>query len=494
MKAVIYCRVSTKEQTEGYSLETQEQECLKFAQCNGYEVVKRFIERGESAKTANRTQLQNLLKFIALNKKDIDYVIVHKLDRLSRDVSDSSALRLAFSKLGIELKSATEHIDNTPVGKLTANMLATLAQFDNDLRAERTILGMKKALQEGRWVSAAPVGYKFEKGLEGKSNLVPNEKAVYVKKAFELYKTGLYKQTDIIQKLKEIGFKRASKQTLNLILRNPLYMGFMKHNLLEEPIRGKYEPLISEEDFSVVQLILNGRKPSFKPKERNNPDFPLRRFVRCPECDKPLTGSWSRGRTKKYANYRCTIPGHLNVSKEELEAKFIEHLNKVKPTDETLERFQSIVKKVWDERQFARKSQKRKLDKEIAGFKLKQQRITELVINGTFDKDTFQQQKQEIDNEVMVKTIELNELLTEMNDVESCINYCNHFVKNIDKLWLDSNIDLKQRFQSIIFPEGIYFQNGIIGTTKMCSLFEVLSPENTSKSNVAPRVGLEPTT
>lgn len=242
MKAVVYCRVSTDEQVKGYSLKSQEIECRAYAEKNGIEVAKCFIERGESAKTANRTELQNLLKFITLNKKEIDYVIVYKVDRLSRDVADSSTLRVIFSRLGIELKSVTEPFDGSSAGKLTANLLSALAQFDNDVRAERTILGLKQALQESRWVSAAPRGHKFDKDAEGKSNLVPNEEAIYIKKAFELFKTGLHKQTHIVKELKAMGFKRASKQTLNHILRNPLYAGFMRHDLLQEPLKGKYEP------------------------------------------------------------------------------------------------------------------------------------------------------------------------------------------------------------------------------------------------------------
>lgn len=63
-KAIIYCRVSAKEQAEqGYSLERQEKSCRKFALDNDYEVSKVFIERVESAKTQNRTELINLLKY-----------------------------------------------------------------------------------------------------------------------------------------------------------------------------------------------------------------------------------------------------------------------------------------------------------------------------------------------------------------------------------------------------------------------------------------------
>jgi len=76
MNAIIYVRVSTTEQAElGYSLKAQEEICLDYAKRNKYEVLKVFIEKGESAKTLNRTQLNNMLEYIRLNKNKIDALI-----------------------------------------------------------------------------------------------------------------------------------------------------------------------------------------------------------------------------------------------------------------------------------------------------------------------------------------------------------------------------------------------------------------------------------
>ena len=74
--AIIYTRVSTKNQAEeGYSLAGQEKDCKTFAEMNGYKVSKVFVEKGESAKTQDRTELQNLMKFCIANKKNIDAII-----------------------------------------------------------------------------------------------------------------------------------------------------------------------------------------------------------------------------------------------------------------------------------------------------------------------------------------------------------------------------------------------------------------------------------
>ena len=84
--AVIYCRVSTEDQVKGYSLESQERECRKFALDNHYAIGKVFIERGESAKTQDRTELQKLIKYTIQNKKRIAVLIIWKLNRLARNL------------------------------------------------------------------------------------------------------------------------------------------------------------------------------------------------------------------------------------------------------------------------------------------------------------------------------------------------------------------------------------------------------------------------
>ncbi|MFA6257737.1 MAG: recombinase family protein [Candidatus Paceibacterota bacterium] len=160
-RAVIYVRVSTKEQVdEGNSLSTQEKICREYCFKNDYDITEIFIEQGESAKTANRTELQKLLAFCSDKKNRVGVVVIYKVDRLSRSVEDYSHLRLFFKKYGIEIKSTSEYFEDTAQGKFMENMFANVAQFDNDVRAERCAGGMKDAMRDGRYVWMATVGYK----------------------------------------------------------------------------------------------------------------------------------------------------------------------------------------------------------------------------------------------------------------------------------------------------------------------------------------------
>jgi site-specific DNA recombinase len=149
--AVIYVRVSTKEQTENLSLPTQLRACEEYCRREGYEVLDRFKEEGESAKTTDRTELQKLLKYCRAHKGRVHFVVVYNLTRFAREKHDHFALRAHLKSLGISLRSATEPIDDTSTGKLMEGVLASFAQFDNDVRSDRTRAGMRAALELGRW-------------------------------------------------------------------------------------------------------------------------------------------------------------------------------------------------------------------------------------------------------------------------------------------------------------------------------------------------------
>lgn len=112
--AVIYIRVSTKEQAENLSLPTQLRACEEYCRREGLDVLARFKEEGESAKTADRTELQKLLTFCRTDKGRVSFVVVFNLTRFARDKYDHFALRSLLQSLGISLRSATEPMTIRP--------------------------------------------------------------------------------------------------------------------------------------------------------------------------------------------------------------------------------------------------------------------------------------------------------------------------------------------------------------------------------------------
>ena len=125
----------------------------------GFEILERFKEEGESAKTADRRELQRMLAYCRSNKGKVHFLVVFNLTRFARDKYDHFALRSHLKSLGISLRSATEPIDDTSTGKVDEGVLAAFAQFDNDVRSDRTRAGMQEALRRGRWTFLGPLGY-----------------------------------------------------------------------------------------------------------------------------------------------------------------------------------------------------------------------------------------------------------------------------------------------------------------------------------------------
>jgi site-specific DNA recombinase len=493
--SLLYVRVSTKEQAQqGFSLEGQEKECRKFAYNNGFEVEKVFVERGESAKTQNRTELQKLIKYVVENKKKLSSIIIWKYDRLARNLSDQMQLVKKFSSLGITVLSATENNDETSVGRLMRNIIGSFAQYENDLKSERTKNGMMQAVKQGRWCWRAPVGYENDRDDKNKPIIIPSDKSRFIVEAFELAESGLYKQTEILAKLKKKGFKELTKNRLNRILRNPLYAGLIKTPWLQDYIDAIHKPIVSKDMFFKVQLFLNGKRQTITPRVRNHPDFPLRNFIRCPKCGQKLTGGWSTGRKKvRYAYYHCRTKGcSLCVRKEDLETKFYEYLRSFQPNEETLALFEAVILDVWKTRQTERIEEQCRLEKELKALEEKRDKIEELLIEGTFDEDTYKRKSEELKNEILVKRIELNEEKIELNDIEACLNYCKFFLANIADLWANADLALKQRFQILIFPEEIYYEGESFKTARTALIFKELQEKNLAEYSLASPTGFEP--
>ena len=131
--ALVYMRVSTKEQAErdgdpeGYSIPAQREACHRKAEALGASLVEEFVDRGESARSADRPALQDMLRFVSAH--DVDYVIVHKVDRLARSRLDDVTITAALQAAGVQLVSVTENIDETPSGALLYGIMSSIAEF-----------------------------------------------------------------------------------------------------------------------------------------------------------------------------------------------------------------------------------------------------------------------------------------------------------------------------------------------------------------------------
>jgi site-specific DNA recombinase len=498
--AVIYVRVSTKEQTENLSLPTQLKACEEYCERQSFKVLARFREEGESAKTAERTELQKLLQFCRKNKGTVQFVVVFNLTRFAREKYDHFALRAHLKSLGISLRSATEPIDDTSTGKLMEGVLAAFAQFDNDVRSERTRGGMKAALELGRWTFLAPLGYLNAPRATGKSLIPDPERAPLVRRAFQEFATGRFTKDEVLKNVNALGLttrrgKPVPSQTFDAMLRNRAYIAQIDVPDFGISTRGDFEPLVTENVFFRVQAILDGRYEVTAPRQRNDPDFPLRGYVRCETCGKPLTASWSKGRSDYYAYYHCRGRCRaVNISKTKLEELFVNELTRLQPTPGFMRLVKDRVLSAWREMQGDAKQRIADIERKQKAIREKLDRLDQaFLFERSIDIDTYDRHRDKLREELTLAQMDRHSWELEEMDVEGILAFAERVLPSASNLWVQSSLGQKQRLQQVFFPEGVRFDGKrLVGTGTTLPVFNYLNPISEQKKDLVEAAGVEP--
>jgi site-specific DNA recombinase len=481
LRAIVYCRVSSKEQTLNLSLPVQEDQCRAFCGLNGWEVDRVFLERGESAKTADRTELQAALAYLREQNKravKVHVFVVTNVDRFARDAFDHAIVRRHLAGLGVTLRAVSQPIDETPAGKFMEGIFAALSQLDNEVRGSRTKAGMQEALRRGQWVWRPPLGYL----PDGKTMRLDPERAPLVRLGFERFATGLYTRVQVLEVLAAQGLRtlkggELSQQKWGEMLSNRLYISRIHQPAWDIDAAGNWPPLVDEDVFWRCQSLLR-TDGLIVAKERNNPDFPLRSFLTCGHCGKPLTGSWSQGRNRRYAYYHCPPTAHCrrtNIPRHELEAQFLTLLESLRPRPEFLALFRRIVLDVWNTRKQDIEAQRVAAERKIAEFKRRKDQLLEaFVYQKAIDQQTYKDQLDKLNEGLALAEIEQHTQRYDELDVEAVLAFAERISLNASRMWLEANLDQRQRFQSLLFPVGLQIKNGAVRTAVSSSFYSDL--------------------
>lgn len=473
-RAVIYCRVSTDEQVKGYSLTTQEALCREYVKNQGLELVEVFIEKGESAKTVSRTEFNRMISFCNQKKNNISYIVAYKLDRIARNRDDYRELARMRRTAGVQFKYVTEFFDNTPAGRFMEDMFANMAHFDNDVRTERSVNGMKEAVRQGRYVWGAPLGYSNVR-IEGKSNIAPNKIAPLIKKAFELIELQTHSTNQIRLALAEEGL--TTRQGLPLtashfyrIIRNPVYTGWIEK--LGERHKGTFTPIISEALFEHVQAILSGNANKPMTYRSEHPDFPLRRFITNPDGRK-LAGYWAQGRTKQYPYYAFTRIKGTVIRKQEMEDIFKSDLSLYEFSADDLLVLKENLLYYFKENIKDLPKERVAIETQIDELNKKASHYAENEYKGIIDAETLAIQLSTLKEERQKLQRHLEQLKDETYPVEELLSYAEQFLRNPAGFWEHLDFDLKLALQWFVHPRGMIFENRHVRTIEMCKLFKL---------------------
>jgi site-specific DNA recombinase len=204
MKTIGYVRVSTEKQADfGVSLEAQAQKVRAMAVVQGAELVDLIVDRAESAKSLNRPGMARLLALV--DSRQVDAVIVAKLDRLTRSVKDLAELLERFQRRGVSLVSVAESLDTgTAAGRLVLNVMTSVSQWEREAIGERTRDAMRHKRANGERVGTIPFGFRLSADGEHLEEN-PDEQAA-LRRAQQLRTMG-YTLAEIADELNRQGYR-----------------------------------------------------------------------------------------------------------------------------------------------------------------------------------------------------------------------------------------------------------------------------------------------
>lgn len=337
-RCVLYPRVSTEMQVDGYSLEGQKNMLTRFADREEMIVVDTYEDAGKSGKSIEgRPAFQKMLRDIE-DGLDIDYILVYKLSRFGRNAADIlNSLELVQS-YGVNLICIEEGIDSSQTsGKLLISVLSAVAEIERENIIEQTMNGRREKARQGGWNGGfAPYGYT----LEDNKLMIEETEAVAIRKIFELYTSSEIGLGGIANQLNLQGIRKIPRQNgtledwtghfIKLILDNPVYCGKiaygrrtkekvkgtkndyqMKRNDDYILTEGQHKGIVSEEVWEKAhakRLRTGVKQPSKIGRDRVHL---LSGLLKCPVCGSPMytnKHAWTNkdGTYKEIYYYVCS--------------------------------------------------------------------------------------------------------------------------------------------------------------------------------------------
>lgn len=455
---IIWTRVSTKYQEKnGASLADQKCKCELFAKQNGYKIKGYFGGAHETAKTPGPM----LKEMYSVLKKDktITHVIISEVDRFSRNVGQGATIIDELLKRKVIIVEASTGIDtSTRNGVMMVKFKLTLAEWDNGNRTDKFISGRKFCLENGVYCEAAkPLGYtKHGKSLG--TTFTINEDGKLIKKAFAWKLQGMANY-QIIEKLKTYGLT-LTKQKLHHILTNPFYAGKIRHKMLEgKLVDGNQPHIVSYDDFLRVQEILSDRTGVYTHK-KETPRYPLKRHVLCAKDHTPFTAYTVKKKNLDY--YKCNQIGcKTNESAKKLHSKYERVLHSFNIPHELTSILRDIISRmiaVDDEEQ--RKTEAL-LKKQKTECQNKMKKCKVRFGMGDIGEDIYEATVETLQERLTKIDLELANCKRNLSNFNSEVDDTLAICCELDTLWKNASLELSQRIQNLLFPDGILWDKEI---------------------------------
>ena len=467
-----YTRVSSKDQYSNYSLDEQKADIARMAKEKHFETTKMLGGTYESASgDFTRKEFNKLIDEVRRARKKPYAIAIRTINRFSRTGGSAIAIvNELVEKLGVHLLETSSGLcTDNEYDKLEIYRKLLEARKENLERMKITIPGMKALLRSGGWLGKPPRGYTLKgkkvtdsSRIQAHQEIFINEEGKHLIKAWKWKVTG-ERDVAIRKRLEDLGV-HITKQGISEMWKKPFYCGISVNALLDEPQRGKWEPMVSESDFWKIQAIIEGKKPNAKKeysKSKICPERPLTGFLKC-SCGMPLTSYPIKKKNLHY--YKCqkckdaSFNAHTTQKSvfrgldnlfEELLVNYSIDERFLKPFRVQLERtFEDMNKEGYDELEAAKGL--------VTSVRSKLDRLEHLYIeNPDFGHDKYNRLNKEYTEELNVRLEQIENAQKKISNHQKHIDKILDTVQNISKIWAYGDIENKLRVQNLVFPEGL---------------------------------------
>ncbi|GAB2540914.1 recombinase family protein [Rufibacter soli] len=502
--AVIYTRVSSKEQLSNDSLNTQHKECTGFALKNGFTIKKYFGGVFESAKSdEDRKEFRAMLDYVTAEKNKIGAIICFNYDRFSRTGLQAIEIISLLQRHSIKVFSAINSFDPESLeGKVMLTMTLLQANITNVNKSLDTKRKMREKIKNGIWVHNCPRGY----ARDSKKEIYITKEGENIREGFQMLLKG-YSPIEIQRFLHLRGIRINTKRWAE-IFRNPFYCGVMVSNSLDYvPTEGKHPKLISIKEFKRVMEVLDrGGYPRNKDISVNT-GLPLKGVLRCVDCGNKFTGYLNKKKQKHYYicnNKECRV----NVAALHCNKAFVEYQRNIIPITLTSTMLTQRLEQVFVELNRINKEEVQCREVELVDVKKKINLLAEKLLSGVVTNDLFKEKLQELESERGFLDTELEKLRINLSNPQEMVKKCIQYVRKSPFLWQNEGVSVKRSVQETTFRGNIFYdkKNDTYRTERVNSVYHLITTITASygnkkadlslsivnKSAGVPRAGVEP--
>jgi site-specific DNA recombinase len=500
-RAVGYLRVSTAGQAstdrngEAFSIAAQREGCIRKAESLDADVLDIYVDAGESARKADRPQLQAMLERLK-TERDIDFVIVHKIDRLARNRGDDVAITFAIRQAGAQLVSVTENIDETPAGMLLHGIMSSMAEFYSQNLATEINKGTLKKAQTGVFPGVAPIGYLNRQDLSGgkKQRWIETDpdRAPLIRWAFEAYASGDYTLHQLTEALMEQGLttrKTAKRPTKPLylrhvhnLLRNRFYLG--RFTWAEVEYEGSHEPLVSIETFATVQAIMQSRR-QVGDKPQKHPHY-LKGTVFCSKCDSRMLFSRNKGRRGGIYDYFVCMERHSHgkgcdlpySSVDAIEQAVADYYGTITLGEDAIASIRGTLLKAAKNRNASAERMARRDRKRILQLEAERRRLLQAHLSGAVPLDLLKEEQERLKSELANAGASLANTEIHWEVLEANITKALSLITRLDEAYLAASPNIRRYFNQAIL-EGVFIDvDGSIAYARLAEPFKSFLDED----------------